>query len=71
MLHFAEQTGGVPAAQFRDATGISRKRAVQILEFFDRVGFTQFVEATHRLREDSCWGLRARLPHAAPHEGDW
>lgn len=27
--------------EFRDALGIGRKRAIQILEFFDRVGFTR------------------------------
>ena len=31
----------VKAAAFRDHTGLGRKRAIQILEFFDRVGFTR------------------------------
>lgn len=31
--------GGLDAATFRDATGLGRKRAIQILEFFDRVGY--------------------------------
>jgi selenocysteine-specific elongation factor len=40
----------VQAAAFRDATGLGRKRAIQLLEFFDRVGFTRRVKDTHLLR---------------------
>jgi selenocysteine-specific elongation factor len=40
----------VEAAAFRDATGLGRKRAIQLLEFFDRVGFTRRVKDTHLLR---------------------
>ncbi|HSE12844.1 MAG TPA: selenocysteine-specific translation elongation factor, partial [Rudaea sp.] len=32
----ADEAGGVEAARFRDTTGVGRKRAIQILEFFDR-----------------------------------
>src|SRR5207237_205451 len=35
--------GGVNAARFRDTLGTGRKRAIQILEFFDRVGYTRRV----------------------------
>jgi selenocysteine-specific elongation factor len=42
--------GVVEAAAFRDATGLGRKRAIQILEFFDRVGFTLRVGDQHVLR---------------------
>ncbi len=38
---------GVGAARFRDATGLGRKRAVQVLEFFDRVGYTRRVRERH------------------------
>ncbi len=41
---------GLQAAAFRDATGLGRKRAIQILEFFDRVGFTRRVRDAHLLR---------------------
>ena len=41
---------GVNAASWRDATGLGRKRAIQILEFFDRVGYTRRVRDTHMLR---------------------
>jgi len=40
----------VQAAAFRDATGLGRKRAIQLLEFFDRVGFTRRVKDAHLLR---------------------
>jgi len=42
--------GDVAAAGFRDRVGSGRKRAVQILEFFDRVGYTRRVHDAHRLR---------------------
>ncbi|RQH08953.1 selenocysteine-specific translation elongation factor [Paraburkholderia dinghuensis] len=45
--------GTVGAAAFRDMTGLGRKRAIQILEFFDRVGFTRFQRDQHLLRADS------------------
>ncbi len=41
---------GLQAAAFRDATGLGRKRAIQLLEFFDRVGFTRRVKDQHLLR---------------------
>src|SRR5262245_28289721 len=45
--------GEVRAAVFRDRTGLGRKRAIQILEFFDRVGYTRRVKEAHRLRGDN------------------
>ncbi|MGN6519487.1 MAG: selenocysteine-specific translation elongation factor [Dokdonella sp.] len=47
--------GPVGAAAFRDAIGLGRKRAIQILEFFDRVGYTRRVRDAHVLRGDSGW----------------
>ncbi|GAB7535594.1 selenocysteine-specific translation elongation factor [Burkholderia sp. 3C] len=44
--------GGVDAATFRDGTGLGRKRAIQILEFFDRVGYTRFHRDRHLLRAE-------------------
>src|SRR5690606_39945785 len=34
----AARDGAITAAAFRDVTGLGRKRAIQILEVFDRVG---------------------------------
>jgi len=45
----------VQAAAFRDATGLGRKRAIQILEFFDRVGYTRRVRNSHMLRPQVSW----------------
>jgi len=47
--------GAVNAAHFRNALGLGRKRAIQILEFFDRVGYTRRVHDAHLLRPDSAW----------------
>jgi selenocysteine-specific elongation factor len=43
------------AASFRDATGVGRKRAIQILEFFDRVGYTRRVRNSHLVRPNASW----------------
>lgn len=48
----AAQDGEVTAAHFRDATQLGRKRAIQILEHFDRVGLLRRVGDVHRLRTD-------------------
>ena len=41
----------VRAADFRDNVGAGRKLAIQILEFFDRIGYTRRTGDEHRLRE--------------------
>ncbi|MGV2906082.1 selenocysteine-specific translation elongation factor [Achromobacter sp. AGC25] len=51
----AARPEGLNAAVFRDATGLGRKRAIQILEFFDRVGYTRRVRDTHLLRPESAY----------------
>jgi selenocysteine-specific elongation factor len=48
-----QQGGELSAASFRDATGLGRKRAIQVLEFFDRVGYTRFQREVRMLRADS------------------
>ena len=45
--------GEVRAAAFRDRVGFGRKRAIQILEFFDHIGYTRRVRDAHQLRSDS------------------
>ncbi|HEY1875554.1 MAG TPA: selenocysteine-specific translation elongation factor [Steroidobacteraceae bacterium] len=47
--------GAVHAARFRDSVGLGRKRAIQILEFFDRVGHTRRIRDAHVLRDQSGW----------------
>jgi selenocysteine-specific elongation factor len=60
-LRLAESTDerGVRAAQFRDAIGLGRHRAIQILEYFDRIGVLRRVGDLHRMRAESAW---ARAP---------
>jgi len=52
--------GEVEASAFRDATGLGRKRAIQILEFFDRTGYTRRVRDAHLLRPDVHWNSTPR-----------
>jgi selenocysteine-specific elongation factor len=55
ITRMARERGVVDAARYRDALGLGRKRTVQILEFFDRVGYTRRVKDSHVLRHDSGW----------------
>jgi selenocysteine-specific elongation factor len=50
----------VEARRYRDAIGLGRKRTIQILEFFDRVGYTRRVGDSHILRRDSGWRSAGR-----------
>ncbi|AMG37569.1 selenocysteine-specific translation elongation factor [Achromobacter xylosoxidans] len=54
-VELAGKPEGLNAAVFRDATGLGRKRAIQILEFFDRTGLTRRVRDAHLLRTDSAY----------------
>lgn len=47
--------GELEARVFRDATGLGRKRAIQVLEFFDRVGYTRRVRDAHVVRDGHGW----------------
>jgi selenocysteine-specific elongation factor len=49
----AEQDGVARAAPFRDRIGVGRKVAIQILEFFDRVGYSRRVGDDHRVIQPS------------------
>lgn len=55
--HMVRECGVVDAARYRDALGLGRKRTIQILEFFDRVGYTRRVKDSHVLRHDSGWRM--------------
>jgi selenocysteine-specific elongation factor len=50
-----EQAGFVEAADYRDSIGLGRKRTIQVLEFFDRVGYTRRTSRGRVLRADSSW----------------
>lgn len=51
----AESTGskGVTAAGMRDVLGVGRNVVIEILEFFDRVGYTRRVGDSHHLRKEN------------------
>ncbi len=45
-----QRDGEITAAAYRDATELGRKRAIQILEFFDRIGYLRRVGDIHLMR---------------------
>ncbi|NWG85952.1 MAG: selenocysteine-specific translation elongation factor [Hydrogenophilaceae bacterium] len=51
-----QAAGETRAASFRDHTGIGRRRCIQLLEFFDRIGYTRRVREAHRLRSPEMFG---------------
>ncbi|WP_349975219.1 selenocysteine-specific translation elongation factor [Pseudomonas sp. WHRI 8519] len=53
LLGQANETPVVQVAAFRDMLGIGRKRSVQILEYFDRIGLTRRVADQRHIRADS------------------
>ena len=55
VAELARAHGAARAAEFRDRIGTGRKVAIQILEFFDRVGFTRRLRDDHLLRRDNPW----------------
>jgi selenocysteine-specific elongation factor len=62
----AARDGAARAAPFRDRIGGGRKVAIQILEFFDRVGYTRRVRDDHLLRRDNPWGEGGVAVKSAP-----
>ena len=52
LREIAARDGAVTAAAFRDASGLGRKRAIQLVEYFDRVGLLRRIGDVHRLRAD-------------------
>ncbi|AUB84279.1 selenocysteine-specific translation elongation factor [Candidatus Thiodictyon syntrophicum] len=52
-LRLTETDGAARAAAFRDAAGTGRKLAIQILEFFDRIGYSRRIGDDHRVFRDS------------------
>ncbi len=53
------------AAQYRDATGIGRTRAIKILEFFDTLGITQRIGDTRKMHKNFVPILGAAKPALA------
>lgn len=51
IIKYNQTNGSVSAADFRDELSVGRKLAVQILEYFDRTGFTRRKKDLHILRD--------------------
>ena len=64
--HALARAAPFTAAQFRDATGIGRGLAIEILETLDTLGITQRVGDTRKARKDFVPMLGAAEPAKAP-----
>jgi selenocysteine-specific elongation factor len=53
VLALHQQAGEIRAAAFRDRIGLGRKRSIQLLEHFDRIGFTRRFGNERKVRADS------------------
>ncbi|KOY02462.1 selenocysteine-specific translation elongation factor [Pseudomonas nunensis] len=53
LLQLAGENPVIEVAAFRDAVGLGRKRSVQILEYFDRIGLTRRLGDRRQIRLDS------------------
>lgn len=53
LLRLAEENPQIEVTAFRDALGLGRKRSIQILEYFDRLGLTRRVGEGRQIRSDS------------------
>ncbi|KJK16087.1 selenocysteine-specific translation elongation factor [Pseudomonas sp. 2(2015)] len=53
LLQLASDDPVVQVAAFRDVLGIGRKRSVQVLEYFDRIGLTRRVGDRRQVRADN------------------
>ena len=49
------EAGHAKAAPFRDQIGTGRKLAIEILEFFDRTGYTRRIAEHHVIRQPQMW----------------
>ncbi|MNT11926.1 Selenocysteine-specific elongation factor [compost metagenome] len=53
LLQLASDDPVVQVAAFRDVLGIGRKRSVQVLEYFDRIGLTRRMADRRQIRADN------------------
>ena len=57
VLVLIDAHGEATVAPFRDRIGTGRKLAVEILEFFNRIGFTRRIQDRHLIRQAAMWQL--------------
>lgn len=61
LLKLAEENPSIQVTTFRDALGLGRKRCIQYLEYFDRLGLTRRIGESRQIRPDNA------LAHACAH----
>lgn len=60
-LQLEAQSGVIRAAAFRDQIQLGRKRSIQLLEHFDRIGFTRRFGNERKIRHDNALATEAPL----------
>ncbi|NUT74826.1 selenocysteine-specific translation elongation factor [Pseudomonas sp. C1C7] len=58
LLQLAEDDPVIQVTTFRDALGVGRKRSIQILEYFDRLGLTRRMGDRRQIRPDNALARR-------------
>lgn len=58
LLQLADTDPVIQVAAFRDVVGLGRKRSVQILEYFDRLGLTRRLGDKRHIRQDNALAQR-------------
>lgn len=53
LMQLAEDNPVIQVSAFRDAVGLGRKRSIQILEYFDRLGLTRRFGDKRHIRQDN------------------
>lgn len=61
VLEMERQSGVIRAAAFRDQVQLGRKRSIQLLEHFDRIGLTRRFGNERKVRRDSALASDAEL----------
>ena len=61
VLRLEAEAGVIRASAFRDRIGLGRKRSIQLLEHFDRIGFTRRFGNERKVRPDSALASTAQL----------
>jgi selenocysteine-specific elongation factor len=59
LLQLAEDNPVIQVSAFRDAVGLGRKRSIQILEYFDRLGLTRRFGDRRQIRPDNALAREA------------
>jgi selenocysteine-specific elongation factor len=59
LLQLADANPVIQVTAFRDAVGLGRKRSIQLLEYFDRIGLTRRFGDRRQVRPDSALAQRA------------